>query len=51
MIKHGPLEEEMANHSSIFAVRTPWKYEKVKRYDMEDETSKSEDIKCATGEE
>ena len=24
LIKHGPLEEKMANHSSILAPRTPW---------------------------
>ena len=36
----------------VFLLQEPHEQsEKAKRYDMEDETSKSEDIKCATGEE
>ena len=33
LTKHDLLGEEMANHSSMLAVRTPEQYEKAKRYD------------------
>ena len=35
LTKHGPLEEEMATHSSILATRTPWTVWKGKKHDTE----------------
>ena len=51
MAKHGPLEEEMET-TPVFLLQEPHEQsEKAKRYDTEDETSKSEGIQYATGEE
>ena len=49
LTKYGPLEEGMANHFSILAVRTPWTVWKSKRYDTRRWAPKLEGIQHATG--
>ena len=49
--KCGPLEEKMANHSSILAGRTSWTVLKVKSYDTGRWVPRLEGVQYATGEE
>ena len=50
LTKCGPLEKGMANHFSIFALRTPWTVWKGKDMTMKDELPRSVGAQNAIGE-
>ena len=51
LTKHGPLDKEMANHFSIFALRTPWTVWKDKKIGLKDELPRLMGAQCATGDQ
>ena len=51
LTKCGPLEKGMANHVSVFALRTHEQFEEAKRYDTERCHPRSAGAQIATREE